>query len=105
MQPFINLLTPCEPFTATDGQAFVRLPYSSGGRYILPVRSPAFRHWYLYQCYSQLNLHPTSRQFHAVLDHLEAAAHADSQCQRLAVYRRVAYERAGRPPDQTLPDP
>src|SRR5438067_7544496 len=104
MQPFINLLTPCEPFTATDGQSFVRLPCPSGGRYILPVRSAAFRNWYLYQCYAQLEVHPTPRQFRAVLDHLEAAAFADPRCQRLAVYRRVARESAGGAPDQILLD-
>ena len=36
------------PFTSTDGQAFVRLDEpSSGGFFILPVRSPAFRHWFI----------------------------------------------------------
>jgi hypothetical protein len=78
------------PFTASDGQAFVRLaePFS-GGFYILPLRSPAFRHWFFFQCFSEYDSVPGSDAFQAVLNHLEAQAHHAGDNQRLAVWRRV----------------
>src|ERR1035437_887672 len=64
------------PFAAADGQAFVRLANpSSGGFYILPVRSRAYRDWFLHEFYVQHDTLPTSRAFHAILNHLEAEAH------------------------------
>jgi hypothetical protein len=78
------------PFTSTDGQAFVRLDEpSSGGFFILPVRSPAFRHWFFYHFYAQFDSLPSSQAFHAVLDHLEAQAHYANENQSLSVWRRV----------------
>jgi hypothetical protein len=78
------------PFTSSDGQAFVRLDEpSSGGFYILPVRSPAFRHWFFSRFFSEYDSVPTAHAFNTVLNHLEAQAHqaGDNQC--LAVWRRV----------------
>jgi hypothetical protein len=78
------------PFTSSDGQAFVRLdePFS-GGFYILPVRSPAYRHWFFFHFFAEYDSLPTSHAFNSVLNHLEAQAHyaEDNQC--LDVWRRV----------------
>jgi hypothetical protein len=85
------------PFTSTDGQAFVRLDEpSSGGFFILPVRSPAFRYWFFYHFYAEFDSLPTSHAFHAVLDHLEAQAHYAGENQSLSVWRRVG-ARGGHP--------
>ena len=82
------------PFTSSDGQAFVRLDEpSSGGFYILPVRSAAFRQWLFYQFFAEFDSVPTSHAIAAVLDHLEAQAHHAGDNQNLAVWRRVAAAR------------
>ena len=105
LAPLIALVARCDPFTAGDGRAFVRLPvYSSGGYYILAVRSSAFRDWFFHESYAQLDSLPASRDFHALLDHLEAEARFDDCPQRLQVYHRVGRRGAGRFPDQILLD-
>src|SRR5713226_6546745 len=78
-------------FTASDGQAFFRLPVpSSGGFSILPVRSPDFRHWLFHEFYARHDSLPTPGEFRAVLHHLEAEAnHYDPDNCRLLVWRRV----------------
>jgi hypothetical protein len=44
LSDLLRIARRCLPFTSTDGQAFVRLDEpSSGGFFILPVRSPAVR--------------------------------------------------------------
>jgi len=78
------------PFTSGDGQAFVRLDEpSSGGFFILPVRSPAFRHWLFSQFFAECDSVPAAPAFQALLDHLEAEAHSAGENQCLAVWRRV----------------
>jgi len=99
----IGLAQRCEPFTAADGQAFVRL-HAYGGCCIMAVRSGAFRDWFFHGCYAELNSLPTSREFHSVLDHLEAEAHFDESRQGQAVFRRVGRRGPHRFPDQILLD-
>jgi len=91
------------PFTATDGQAFVRLHAPSPGAfYILPVRSRAYREWFFHQFYVQYDTLPASRAFHSVLNHLEAEANHDARNQHLAVWRRVGCRGGGLVPAQIL---
>ena len=93
-----------DPFTAADGQAFFRLPIpNSGGFHILPVRSPAFRDWFFHEFYARHDSLPTAREFHAVLNHLEAEANHTDHC-RLVVFRRVGYRGSGPIPSQILLD-
>ena len=110
MQPdpftrLFDIVEPALPFTTTDGQAFVRLPVPSGGFFILAVRSRAFRDWFLHQFAGRFGSLPTSRQFHALLNYLEARAnHYDEECRRLPVFRRVGSLGTRRIPDQILLD-
>jgi hypothetical protein len=90
LSDLLRIARRCLPFTSTDGQAFVRLDEpSSGGFFILPVRSPAFRRWFFFHFYAEYDSLPTSRAFRAVLDHLEAQAHHAGDNQFLSVWRRV----------------
>jgi putative DNA primase/helicase len=93
------------PFTSSDGQAFVRLaePFS-GGFYILPVRSPAYRHWLFCQFFAECDAVPSAQAVQAVLNHLEAQAHyaGDNQC--LAVWRRVGARGSDPVPSEILLD-
>jgi hypothetical protein len=90
LTPLLDIARQGIPFTAADGQAFVHLPVpSSGGFYILPVRSPAFRDWFFYRFFNQHETLPTAHAFHALLNHLEAQASQNEDYQRLAVFRRV----------------
>src|ERR1039458_1729612 len=91
------------PFTASDGQAFVRLNApSSEGFYILPVRSRAYREWFFHEFFAQFETLPPSRAFHSLLHHLEAEANHDLQNQRLAVWRRVGCRGPSLLPSQIL---
>jgi len=99
----IDLASRGKPFTAADGQAFVRLN-NYGGCRTMPVRSAGFRDWFFHGCYAELNSLPTSREFHAILDHLEAEAHFDQSHQGPPVFRRVGYRGPNRFPDQILLD-
>jgi len=99
----IRLVSRCYPFTAPDGQAFVRL-HHYGGCHIYPVRSRDFRDWLFQASYAELESLPTSRELHTVLDHLEAAARSDEARQHLSVYRRVGRRGPDRFPDQILLD-
>ena len=96
----------CLPFTAEDGQAFVRLPVpTAGGFSTLPVRSPAFRDWFFYEFSARHDSLPTSRQFPALLNYLEARAnYYEAGNLRLAVFRRVGRLGKDRHPDQILLD-
>jgi hypothetical protein len=104
--PFAPLIAIAQrglPFTASDGQAFVRLNVpSSGGFYILPVRSRAYREWFLHEFYNQYDTLPSSRAFYAILNHLEAEANHKEQCQRLSVWRRVGCRGGRLVPTQIL---
>jgi hypothetical protein len=105
--PFAPLIAIAQrgiPFTSSDGQAFVRLPVPSGGFYILPVRSPSFRDWFFREFFAQYRTLPGSHSFHAVLNHLEAAAGNDGENQRLSVWRRVGSRGAGLSPAQIFLD-
>ena len=106
--PFAPLIAIAQrglPFTASDGQAFVRLNVpSSGGFYILPVRSRAYREWFLHEFYNQYDTLPSSRAFYAILNHLEAEANHKEQYQRLSVWRRVGSRGGRRLPDQIFLD-
>jgi hypothetical protein len=94
--PLIAIARRGIPFTASDGQAFVRLNAPSlEGFYILPVRSRAYREWFFHEFYAQYDSLPGSHAFHAILSHLEAEANHNRQNQRLAVWRRVG-SRGGR---------
>ncbi|HEY2016208.1 MAG TPA: hypothetical protein VGH38_22045 [Bryobacteraceae bacterium] len=103
--PLLNLVARGVPFTAVDGQAFLRLPVpSSRGFYILPIRGPAFRHWFFHEFYVQYNSLPTPRDFQAIQHHLEAEANCNEPNQRLSVFRRVGCRGNNRLPDQILLD-
>ena len=105
LTPLLDIARQGIPFTAADGQAFVRLPVpSSGGFYILPVRSPAYRDWFFYRFFNQHETLPTANAFHAILNHLEAQANQNEDYQRLAVFRRVgARARSRLQPDPPRP--
>jgi hypothetical protein len=92
------------PFTAADGQAFVRLAVPSGGFFILPVRSPAYRDWFFHEFYCRHDSLPTPNAFQAILNHLEAQANHHDENQRLGVFRRVGARGPGLLPDQILLD-
>src|SRR5258708_4899747 len=106
--PHAQLLAVVEPtvqFTANDGQAFVRVRLDCGGFFSHPVRSPAFRDWFLNQFYGRYEFLPTSHQFHALLNFLEARArHYDESWQRIPVFRRVGSTGPGRIPNKILLD-
>ena len=88
LAPLIDIARRGTSLSASDGQAFVRLGVPSGGFYILPVRSPAYRDWFLHEFFNLYDTLPTSRAFHAILNHLEAEANHHGQAQRLAVWRQ-----------------
>ena len=103
--PLLRIASQGVPFTAADGQAFVRLPvHSSGGFYILPVRSPAYRDWLFYRFFAEYDTLPTAHAFHALLNHLEAQANENEDNQRLSVFRRVGARGRGPFPSQILLD-
>ena len=102
--PLISIAQQGIPFTATDGQAFVRLSVPLGGFYVLPVRSPAYRDWFFYQFFAQYDTLPSAQAFHAILNHLEAQANQNGVNQCLAVFRRVGARGHGLIPDQILLD-
>ena len=91
------------PFTSSDGQVFVRLPAPSSHGFF-PVRSPAFRSWFLNQCFNEFDAVPSSQAFHAVICHLEAQAQQSEDNQRLAVWHRVGSRGAGPIPREILLD-
>jgi hypothetical protein len=93
------------PFTAADGRAFVRLSVPcTGGFYILPLHSQAYRHWFFYQFFAEFGSVPSSHAFHSILNHLEAQASQAADCQSLAVWRRVGSRGPGPLPRQILLD-
>ena len=102
--PFAPLIAIAQrgiPFTASDGQAFVRLNAASPEAfYILPVRSRAYREWFFHEFFAQYNTLPGARPFHAVLNQLEAEANHNDQLQHLAVWQRVGSRRCDPLPDQ-----
>jgi hypothetical protein len=101
--PLISIARRGLPFTAPDGQAFVRLSGPGlGSFYILPVRSRAYRDWFFHEFFNQFDTPPASRAFHSILNHLEAEANHDEQNQRLAVWRRVGCRGGARVPAQIL---
>ena len=102
LAPLIDIAGRGIPFTASDGQSFVRLGVPSGGFYILPVRSPAYRDWFFHEFFNLYDTLPSSRAFHAILNHLEAEANHHGQDQRLAVWRRVGCRGDGLLPSQIL---
>ena len=80
--PLIDIARRGLPFTASDGQAFVRLhALSPGAFYILPVRSRAYREWFFHEFFAQFETLPPSRAFHSLLNHLEAEANHNLQNQ------------------------
>jgi hypothetical protein len=90
LTPLLAIARQGIPFTAADGQAFVRLPVpSSGGFYILPVRSPAYRDWFFFRFFNQHESLPSPNAFNTLLNHLEAQANQNEDYQHLAVFRRV----------------
>src|SRR6266567_5263891 len=107
-KPHAQLLAVVEPtvqFTASDGQAFVRVRLDCGGFFTHPIRSTAFRDWFLNQFYGRYEFLLTSHQFHALLNFLEARArHYDESWQRLPVFRRVGATGPGRIPNKILLD-
>jgi hypothetical protein len=93
------------PFTSSDGQAFVRLDGpASSGFFVLPVRSPAYRHWLFCQFFGECDAVPSAQAFQAVLNHLEAQANyvGDNQC--LDAWRRVGARGADPVPREILLD-
>jgi putative DNA primase/helicase len=104
--PFAPLIAIAQrglPFTASDGQAFVRLHAASPEAfYILPVRSRAYREWFFHEFFVQYDTLPTSRAFHSILNHLEAEANHNERNQRLAVWQRVGCRGGRLVPDQIL---
>ena len=92
------------PFTAADGQAFVRLNGPSGGFFILPIRSSEYRDWFFFRFFDQFDTIPSAHAFHAILNHLDAQANQSGVNQRLAVFRRVGSRGSTLFPDQILLD-
>ena len=89
LHPLIAIAREGDPFTATDGRAFVRLQGPSfQSSFVLPVRSVAFRNWFFHEYYSRHEAVPDTRAFHALLNHLEAEANHSNQ--GFPVFRRVA---------------
>lgn len=100
--PLISIAQRGLPFTAADGQAFVRLTAAaSGGFYILPIRSSAYRDWFFRQFFAEYDTIPTPNAFHAILHHLEAQATTN---ERVAVFRRVGSRGPSLSPHQILLD-
>jgi len=96
--PFARLLAIAHrgtPVTARDGQTFVRFDAPSGGFYSFPVRSRAYRDWFLHAFYAEYDTLPTSRAFHAILNHLEAEANQNGPGDRFNVWRRVGTRAPG----------
>jgi hypothetical protein len=94
-----------EPFTAADGQAFVRLrDPATKGFFVLPVRSPAYREWFFYHYFDAFDCLPSPFAFHVLLHHLEAQARHLDDHQGLAVWRRVGSRGADPVPQQILLD-
>ncbi len=92
------------PFSSSDGEVFVRLPHPfSGGYFILPVRSPAYREWLYHEFFNHHESIPGSRAFHALLHHLEAEARYGDH-QRLLVWRRIGSRGQDPIPRQILLD-
>ncbi len=91
------------PFTAADGRAFARVPPVAGfGTRSFPLRSRDFREYFFDRCYTQLGTIPSSRDWNAVLRHLEAQASRDPARTRIIVGRRVD-SRGDKPvPDRIL---
>jgi hypothetical protein len=104
LAPLIAIAERGFPFTAADGQAFVRLPLPSGGFFILPVRSPAYRDWFFAAFFGDSGALPRSQAFATILNHLEAQANRDPANQRLSVFRRVGSRGPGILPSQILLD-
>lgn len=104
MQPLIEIAQQGLPFSAIDGQVFVRLPGPRKSFYILPLRSPAYRHWFFHEFFSRYATLPGSHAFHAILHHLEAEVHSDPANQRLTVFRRIASRNGALVPDHILVD-
>jgi len=104
-QRLIDIARQCWPFTASDGQVFVRLPWPSAkGAAILPLRSPDWRDWFFYRVYAEHDFVPSTHAFQAILNLLEALASADCERQRLAVFRRVGVRWEGPTPGMLLLD-
>src|SRR5258708_5500100 len=101
--PLIPIAQRGLPFTSADGQAFVRLDASNGGFYILPVRSPAYREWFLHRFFAEHDALPSPQAFCAILNHLEAQA-SQGENQRFLVWRRVGSRGPGAIPKQLLLD-
>ncbi|HEV3202597.1 MAG TPA: hypothetical protein VGZ73_32110 [Bryobacteraceae bacterium] len=89
LAPLLAIAHQGMPLTARDGQTFIRLGAPSGGFYIFPIRSRAYRDWFLHTFYAEYDTLPTSRAFHAILNHLEAEANQNGPEDRFAVWRRV----------------
>ena len=104
--PLVEIARRVLPFTAADGQAFARIPIpSSGGFFIHPIRSAAFRDWFLANYFGDHDALPSTRAYALLLNHLEAqAAYADSDLQRLNVFRRVGSRGPNIIPSQILLD-
>ena len=105
IQRLIAIARECWPFTASDGQVFVRLPWPSAkGAAILPLRSTDWRDWFFYRVYAEHDFVPSTHAFQAILNLLEALASADCERQRLAVFRRVGVRWEGPTPGMLLLD-
>src|SRR5689334_10331700 len=89
LAPLLDIAEQGLPFTAVDGQAFVRLRHPAGGCYVYAVRSQAYRDWFFYRFFAQYNSLPTANAFNALLNHLEAQANENDHNQHLPVFRRV----------------
>jgi hypothetical protein len=92
------------PFTAADGQAFVRLAVPSGGFCVLPVRSPAYRNWFFSRFFSRYDTLPSAGTYNLLLNHLEAQANDNPDNQRLSTFHRVGAGGDGPVPDRILLD-
>jgi hypothetical protein len=102
--PIVPIAQQTLPFTATDGQAFVRLTYSSGGWFTLPVRSQAFREWFFAAFYRDFGTPPTQSAYRMLLNHLESQATVDPLNQRRQVWRRIGSRGSFRAPERILLD-
>ena len=97
----IDITRNCVLFTGGAGQAFVSLPDPAGCT--LPVRSPAFRNWFVYRALAHHDILPTPNAFHAVLHALEALA-SENPAGQLPVFRRVGSWSDGVLPTRVLLD-
>src|SRR5271165_6085294 len=82
----LQITRECVPFTGVTGQVFVTVRESGAA---LPIRSPAFRNWFVYRALARHDIIPTPNAFHAVLNVLDALASENPNGQRLPVFRRV----------------